>query len=441
MEEENIHRDWTVIWRRLLKNPQKNIRRMCWILGRSSRFLSILSTGGSSSAYSSYADTLRSSVEEIFRKLVEMVENEESHMGIFCILANYTQTEGFPVEPIIDRFIRGEVTVFLVRSVEKICRDKKISGKISGKEEDILEAAVKIGDKEGYEVGEGVIRVVFEMYGREEKKEQCLSKLMELFQMKYIDLYLSKIFPKIVKDENILFVISLVRVLIKIEGIPILTITQHIEREKLLSLPEDLVCTIVKKAEKAELPQEQIGGMKTLAKIPELVEIDRLAGILANKSTPETIYSQAEALLEYIETVKTLKNQITILGNIKTKKEIKTFLDRLLQGTDSSKIQFCRILYHTELEEYRKDLLLLTDKKNIRVKWNALRALTVYNSLEEEEIEKILALLNTTEKDKIKLWALKILERTKRKFNLSSLPVKETIYKEEIEALLKRINI
>lgn len=465
METENIHRDWIVIWKRLLKEPRKNIKQMSYILGKSQRFLSILSTGGNSSSYSSYADSLRHTVEEIFARLVENIEEEGGHAGIYHILTNYKQAERFYALPILDRFISGKSSIFLAKSVERLCSNELFHRDIEQYKESILLAGKKGSLDPEHGIGESSIRVIFSLYKINTRREKCLSVLMESIQMRYIDLFISKIFPVIVKNENILFISSLIDLLLKIKEIPILMIAQHLERDKILSLPEGLLHALVERAEKAHLPQEHIGGVRTVVKIPEVVQTNKLLQILLDTPSSDLLYQQAEGLLEHISMLQSLGIEVcvgpcpekdsenictSIFGNrldpqknkntpAVERSRINRFLHSLLQGTDSTKIQLCRILYYIKIHEQKPHILLLIKNKNIRVKWNALRALTAY-SLDRTEIEEVTNLLMKTENEKIKLWSLKVLAASKYKHNLSGLTVKDTAYREEIEGLIKRIN-
>ncbi|KAI5189231.1 hypothetical protein NEMIN01_0397 [Nematocida minor] len=465
METENIHRNWLSVFGGLLKDPRANLKQISSILSRSHRFLSIISSGGVSSSYSSYADSLRHSVEEIFKVLADHLESEDAHAGVYFILSNYKKIDAFNVLPVLSAFLNGRLTVFLVKAVERICNEESMHGMIEPYAIDILAVASKAATSLDHLVGESSVRVIFSLYKRKRSEQTYLSKLTEAFQMRYLDLFISKIFPTVVASEDIKFVGSLIQILSGIKEIPILLIAQSLSRNDLLNIPEELLKMIVERAESAQLPQEHIAGIKTVSKIPETVDTDELVSMFLKYNKSEVLYNQADALLVHIEILNGLntpaqseetdenskQSNTTTYGNNfdlrypdeKTKgnkmHSINEFLSALTRTADGTRIQFCRILYHMIVPSQKPVLLSLLKNKNIRVKWNALRTLGAY-ALSEEEIEVVLNLLMATENEKIKMWALKILEASKKKYALPGLKAKDTIYKEEIEDLIRRIN-
>lgn len=116
-------------------------------------------------------------------------------------------------------------------------------------------------------------------------------------------------------------------------------------------------------------------------------------------------------------------------------------LAELRGGTDGLKIQYCRIRHIIPSQGESGALLGLLGNKNMRVKWNALRALGRL-TLSNEEVEQVGALLHATPTHKVKIWCLRALrgniERMREKVSLGSIDA--SIYKEELLGLCGEIN-
>ncbi|KAI5167194.1 hypothetical protein NEIRO02_1752 [Nematocida sp. AWRm79] len=464
MENENMHRDWISIFNRLLKKPKSNLKEISRILGRSQKFLSILSTGGASTAYASYADSLRESVERILSTLILYSEDTDSHPGIFFIVCNYKDAYKCDFHPVIKVFLEGTKSVYLLKIIEKVCSNVHMVRLKKEEEIVLLSELVKCSASVDHLIGESAIRSIFGLYKRERGDAVFLAELTKTFQMRYLDLFVSKIFPEIIGNEDTQFVISMIQVLSEIKEIPILIIAHSASRECLLSCPTGLLDRMWARLENEKLPQEYLSGMKMAAKVPELFDINRFLRLLVKYTGMNVLYDQGEVLIQYINTVlispvsviikekkctngsieqteKTIGNSedIPINGVYLNTEIMVEFLEKLYRHSDGTRIEYCRILFYTGLESQKACILLLLKNKNIRVKWNALRTLTAY-ALDASEIEIVLDILKTTENEKMKLWCLKILECNHRKVDASAFVVKDTQYKSEIEEILKRIN-
>ncbi|KAH9387332.1 uncharacterized protein NEMAJ01_2228 [Nematocida major] len=453
MEVEDIRRNWNALCEDFLRNPRKGLRRLSAILGRSQRFLSMLSAGGVSSAYSSYADTLRNSVERVFQALLQCVDDAESHSSIYFILANYRNAQNQEIAPIVQEFLRGG-SPFLLQIMRRICSEEKMRSKFSEEETlQILKKAAEGAESADFSAGEGNVRIIFALYRESfarENKQIFLSEMMKSFQMRYIDFFVSKVFPEMAAQESPGFIASLVGILAKIPEIPILTISQHIPRNALLGLPPALKGVLVERIQRIQPPQEHVGGAWMAAKVPEVVDVNVLFQALIAHESVDITYAQGEAVVEYAITSAEAGIVIRPRERFSEEKdgekemlldvqEASAFLERLFLSTDGTRIQLCRILFHIRIPSQKGKLTELLGRKNIRVKWNALRALTAY-ALDAEEVSLVQSLLSSTRNEKIKLWCLKILEVTGGKFDLSGLQVEDTPYRQEIERLRERIN-
>lgn len=460
MDSTSIYREWLTLSSELLKNPRKNLKKLSYILRRSQKFLSIISSSGVSTSYSSYADSLKESIETILKVLIEHVEQEDSHAGIYYILSSYRDSSKQSILPVVSLFLRGNRSAFLLRSVEKICEKTELFLQVEEYTADILQSAASAANDSDYVVGENSVRIIFSLY-KQKRSRIFLSEITKSFQMRYLDLFLSKIFPEIIEQENTEFITLLIGLLSQIKEIPILTITQNIRREKLLQIPRPFLRRLLDPLRDEKKPQEYIGGITTASKLPEIFNINEILLLLLECNNPELLYKQGDTLIEYITTaiqskspiqIEETDNTVRVLSNFENLEgcseykitvlnleNAEKFLQKLFQYSDGTRIQFCRILFHLKLSSQNDKIVSLLKNKNIRVKWNALRALSVY-SLQQEQVKILLNLLASTENEKIKLWTLKTLEPVKNEIKPVTVAVKNTPYKEEIEELLERIN-
>ncbi|KAI5137545.1 hypothetical protein NEAUS06_2478 [Nematocida ausubeli] len=453
-----LHKDWVSLCNRLLKNPKTHLKEISRMLGRSQKFMAAISGSGESPAYASYADTLRETVERILSVLISNCTDADSHPGIFYIISSYKNAFVCDFTPIIQIFLVESSSFYILRIIERICSHPEIIEKLEETEVQIL---MKLGayttDPE-YSTGEFAVRGIFSLYKRKKGRHLFLSVLSKSFQIRYLDLFVSKIFPEIIASEDSRFVISMIEILSKIKEIPILLISQNAKRETLLAFPSVLQERIWNRLESEKLPQEYIAGISLAAKVPELFNINRLIRLLVNHKDENILYSQGDALIHCLNTLNISNYHITEEDNriiaeepeepednsnkriISIDKHLLTeFLKRLLFHSDGTRIEYCRILFTVKIPSQKESILTLLRNKNIRVKWNALRTLTVY-TLTDPEITKIITLLTTSQNEKIKMWSLKILEVNKRKINPNLFQMKESQYKSEMEEILKRIN-
>ncbi|KAI5159743.1 hypothetical protein NEAUS03_0553 [Nematocida ausubeli] len=456
-----LHKDWVSLCNRLLKNPKIHLKDISRMLGRSQKFMAIISDSGESSAYASYADTLRETVERILSVLISHCTDADSHPGIFYIISSYRSAFVCDFTPIIQLFLREDLSFYVLRIVERICSHPQIIEKFEETEVQILMKLGAYSTDQEYLTGEYAVRGIFSLYKRKKGRNLFLSVLSKAFQIRYLDLFVSKIFPEIIASEDPKFVISMVEILSEIKEIPILLISQNAKRETLLAFPPTLQERIWSRLESEKLPQEHIAGISLAAKVPELFDINRLLRLLVNHKDENIFYSQGNAFIHCINTLNISNyciteedNRIILEESEDTKELIDNsnrkvifidkkllieFLKRLLLHSDGTRIEYCRILFSVKIPSEKETILTLLRNKNIRVKWNALRTLTAY-TLTDSEITKIITLLTTSQNEKIKMWCLKILEVNKRKIDPDLVPMKESQYKSEIEGILKRIN-
>ncbi|KAI5190130.1 hypothetical protein NECID01_0823 [Nematocida sp. AWRm77] len=443
MDVQYAHKHWIEVFEKLLGEKQKNFKDSSRLLHCSKRFLQLVSIGGTSATYNSYVERVRASIETILCVLVAHIENAETHQGIYEILDNYKMLQHTPnIEKVLKHYVEGSATVHVVWSATKIV--EKFS--VPEWEIPLLKKAEHLGGDKEYLVGEGAVRLALAVYLKTTAhKVQAMQVLSALFKTKYLDLYVSRVYPSFIKHETEEFSIKLLGALLKIDALPVFCVAQHMSASALSQLPQSMLETLKAKVQNTPSKHEAVASFGVLAKCPALMKAPEILKMF-NRAAPSSdmLYEQSAFLVSQAE-------RASFKQELEThREELCTFLDALKEGTDGTRIQQCRLLFFLHIPEYTPVLMSFVSSKNIRVKWNALRALSVY-ALSVEDIQTLLLVFQKTPYDKIKLWVLHNIESNAERLLCSSLcsslclvlantpTAADSQYKEEIDKSLNRL--
>jgi len=446
MDIARVHRDWIGVFKELLKRPKENLAKITEIVHSSRRFLSLMTAGEDSATYTSYSEKIRESVSEILKALIKNIEKREAQKGIYEILDSCRTVREYDYGRILDFYVESAPTSYLVWAVGHVAERWEI-----GEEEErrVLKKSAVIGQGADSVVGEGAIRIVQTIYEKATKNQkEAVCLLSKLFRMRYIDLYVSKVYPALLKNEASGFATGLVEKVAEVEGFPVLSVAQHMRAEDFKNLPEKTVLEIRRRIKEEKHEQEGIAGLGVLRNNPELFTVEEILGAFSRTDRKQEglLYNRGVFLVNLLES---RVREVTgggdggddgrggdrddrDAGNIDTppcnaenaeedvdscsisltqdaRESINTFIRSLQHGTDGTRIQLCRICYILRQDEHKETLLALLSNKNIRVKWNALRSLTKY-TLTGTEMEKIAEISKKTTNSKIRHWAEKSLK-------------------------------
>lgn len=454
MDIRGVQQNWVGAFRKLLGEAPPDFGQISQILHRSKRFLQLASLGGASSTYSSYVEQLRESVEQTFDQLVAHRDQPATHLGIYEIIDNYRLLPFSPrVAEVIQHYLVAAPTAQLIWSVSKLVEKFDLSQRAAA----ILARSVVLAKDPEYLVGEGAIRVVLALYLKPTgQRAEYLKELSLLFKTKYLELYLSRVYPAIVKHEPAEVAVQLVQLLLKAGTVPIFTVAQHLSATALSLLPAPVLASLRARLETEQFKAEIVAGLATLAKLPPQFTLPELLALfLRTDPAVGVLYEQSSFLVSQLEQHPTWLESVAPPLGVSAMAALgaadgAAFFERLRQGTDGTRIQLCRLLYHCPVAAQQATLLALLPSKNIRVKWNALRALTRYQ-LPLEDIQALLGIYQRSAYDKIKLWVLKVVEANAPALPASALPTSlqllvansvippESPYHEDIEQVLNKL--
>ncbi|OAG31941.1 hypothetical protein NEDG_00416 [Nematocida displodere] len=424
MDMTHIHKHWVETMHALME--KENCQKISIILHHSKRFLSLMSIGGTSSTYNSYVETIRQSIMEVLSFLVAKIHLESTHQGVYEILDSYKLLDAYDYAPVLNGYASPKVepTAYLLRAVAKVVERYDLPQSLTIL---TLNRTIPLTNPSTCPVSELSIRIVFGIYAKAtgEHRAKLALLLVGLFKRKHTDLYLAKIYPSIMANEPDTFTVPLVEKLAQIETFPVLSITKYISQSASSKLSPETIQSIRARIEQST-DQTLVDGLSTIAQIPQLFSYAQVVAIFnTSKTSASALFKKAAAFVEWLEgRAETSPSTHFVcsgsgLGELtchhctaifSESSSQKPFFFLLSTTTDGTRIQLCRILYLIHPPEAIPLLIDLLRHKNIRVKWNSLRALSSYY-LEEKDLSAVIALYQATAYDKIRLWALKVLER------------------------------
>ncbi|KAI5181931.1 hypothetical protein NEOKW01_2081 [Nematocida sp. AWRm80] len=461
MDSESIHRDWIEIFGGLLKDPGRKIKEISQILSHSRKFIRLFSIRTTSTTYTSYAERVRESIKSILRALVSNIDNTDSHLGIYCIVSICSEM-GIEHIEILSKKYQSTRSFYLLKSIEALAY-LEIPQPL---EEKIIKRSIEIFKSENTNIEEIGLRILYIIYAKDHLKYRNLLLLLtSMFRNRHMDLYTTRIYPEMIKNESLEFSLGLIGIVLRIETFPVLTLLSGAKKEVLLSLTAETLASLRSRLQ-STTEQEYLNGLSVFSKIPERIPPDEFISLLqTNHQGHSVLYKQSTYLIEYLEEYKEINTLIEDKADIdkivdidkidkidkglkvltdRSREILEEYLSRLAIQSDGTKIQYCRIVALLKINEEKKRVFQLLKNKNIKVKWNALRALSQM-PLDTEDISQIVSLYESTSCEKIKLWALKTIENSLISLR-HPLPERNTanqsisLYSEEILETLKRIN-
>ncbi|KAI5173710.1 hypothetical protein NEFER02_0226 [Nematocida sp. LUAm2] len=413
-----------------MQHPERNTKRISEILSRSKKFISLFQIGGVSFTYNSYSEDIQESLDRTLDSLIACISDKEAHLGISSLLSSYQPKKEYSYMRVLEAYIEEKRSIHLVSAAEQIVKTKRVEESFLRR---ITEAAVEVIREKEYALGEASLQLINSIYLHTSiDRRYIVTFIHSMFSPVYIDLYLCKIYPCIMQKEEISLVLGILQGFLGIEQFPLLSLFRHVNSCVMAMLPDGIISRVKELLRAPRTKQECLDGLSIINQRKDIIPYSDITLLLLflDGSGLSILYEQSVLFIEYLESTKkeTFPEQID------------EFLKRLYEHSDGTKIQLSRILYIIPECSYKDTLLSLLRHKNIRVQWNALRALTRFH-LDRANLEEITRLYAKTKNNKIHLWCLKAAEG---KESLLAEPmeqpsIKETKYQEEIEERIKKI--
>lgn len=415
---EEIRREWVPMFTSIRHTNRRYYENLTFVISNSKKFLRILSQSTSSTLYTSYSDLLKDTVKEIFRVLIADISELCTHK---CINELYYQCKNL-LEGQAEAFVAGCLqlgeesltfhlldTVYMVLANTTLSKNRVLLGSIAGK-------VLSLGNLEG-ERRRVVVMILLEEY-----KEVGDRKHLEgMYREKERWLFMDKVYPVFVSREPPSYLYKILPFLLLLDG----SLSARASLAPIKAIPEDTLKTLGNEFKKKIIffifnyaltsnpndsntprsAQSLSLELRTGEALDALVYLCRhvipfsifLKFINSIRYTPTVLYKVSSALIE-----------LSPLHRYSAK-DVSSILEQLYSGTDSLKIQYCRVMYGVE-PDIPSLVSLLVRSKNIRVKWNALRVLELHR-LSEEEVERVVEVFNGSKNHKIMILCLKVMVR------------------------------